>query len=401
MADAAVDDSAEAAEAAEASEESSESDLSTKGLSVDALRLYLAKQLGFYKDDEEEQGNRDRVRILDELNLEGIVKYIKDKDCRNVITMAGAGISTAAGIPDFRSPVSGLYHNLLKYNLPHPQAIFELDFFEENPKPFFELAKELYPGCFKPTLSHYFIRLLHEKGLLLRHYTQNIDTLERVAGVPDDKLVEAHGTFHIGHCLRCGDEYTQDWMRDKIFKDEIPICESCPGVVKPDIIFFGENLPTLFHDRIVEDFPKCDLLVILGSSLVVQPFASLIDRVPSSCPRLLINREKAGHRTGIMAMMGMKGGMDFDSSKNSRDVAYLGNCDEGCEKFAQLLGFDGDFKELVKMELEKIDLENSASTVKGKTSKKTQENVEEVLEIASNSNKSSSSPEKLDSPGKL
>lgn len=79
---------------------------------------------------------------------------------------------TAAGIPDFRSPGSGLYDNLQKYNLPYPQAIFEINFFRENPKPFFVLAKELYPGVFKPTFGHYFIRMLQDKGLLLRHYTQ-------------------------------------------------------------------------------------------------------------------------------------------------------------------------------------------------------------------------------------
>lgn len=78
----------------------------------------------------------------------------------------------AAGIPDFRSPGSGLYHNLQKYKLPNPQAIFEIGFFRQNPKPFFTLAKELYPGTFKPTTCHYFIKLLNQKGLLLRHYTQ-------------------------------------------------------------------------------------------------------------------------------------------------------------------------------------------------------------------------------------
>lgn len=64
----------------------------------------------------------------------------------------------------------------------------------------------------------------------------------------------------------------------RIFKDEIPICEECPGVVKPDIVFFGEALPTNFYENITSDFEKCDLLIILGSSLAVQPFASLIDR---------------------------------------------------------------------------------------------------------------------------
>jgi NAD-dependent deacetylase sirtuin 2 len=121
---------------------------------------------------------------------------------KNIVTMVGAGISTSAGIPDFRSD-SGLYNNLAAYKLPYPEAIFELDYFRENPQPFFRLAKELYPGTFLPTPSHYFCKLLQDKGLLLRHYTQNIDTLERIAGIDESKLVEAHGTFHSNHCIDC------------------------------------------------------------------------------------------------------------------------------------------------------------------------------------------------------
>lgn len=83
----------------------------------------------------------------------------------------------------------------------------------KNPEPFFTLARELLPEGFRPTLSHYFIRLLWEKGLLLRHYTQNIDTLERIAGLPPEKLVEAHGTFHTGRCLKCRAPYILTWMK--------------------------------------------------------------------------------------------------------------------------------------------------------------------------------------------
>merc|ERR1712179_357202 len=201
------------------------------------------------------------------------------------ITMAGAGISTSAGIPDFRSPGTGLYDNLQKYDLPNPMAIFDISFFWKNPKPFFLLAKELYPGMFEPTASHYFIKLLEEKSLLLRHFTQNIDTLERVAGISDEKLVEAHGAFHTGHCIKCRKEYSQEWLKEIIFKDEIPDCE------------------------------KCDLLIILGASLVVQPFASLIDRVNKDCPRLLINMEKAGVASRLDQIMS-GGGLQLDNPDN-------------------------------------------------------------------------------------
>lgn len=124
----------------------------------------------------------------------------------------------AAGIPDFRSPKTGLYNNLKKYKLPHPQAIFELNYFRANPKPFFALAKELYPGSFKPTPCHYFVKLLEEKNILLRHYTQNIDTLERIAGINDEKLVEAHGTFFSNHCLKCRKAYNMEFVKGNLIK---------------------------------------------------------------------------------------------------------------------------------------------------------------------------------------
>ena len=79
--------------------------------------------------------------------------------------------------------------------------------------PFFDLSRKLFPGSLKPTASHYFLKLLNDKNLLKRLYTQNIDTLERLAGIPDDKLVEAHGTFHSSHCIDCSEEYTFDWMK--------------------------------------------------------------------------------------------------------------------------------------------------------------------------------------------
>ncbi|CAK0894708.1 unnamed protein product [Prorocentrum cordatum] len=101
----------------------------------------------------------------------------------SVVVVCGAGISVSAGIPDFRSKGTGLYDNLQKYNLPSPQAVFTLDFFQQDPLPFFHLAREIYPGKYAPTSAHAFLRLLQEKRVLRRCYTQNIDTLERMAGV--------------------------------------------------------------------------------------------------------------------------------------------------------------------------------------------------------------------------
>jgi len=322
---------------------------SSSSNNLEDIRAYLAAKLGIsasslnHEDDDQRQ-----PRVLNSLDLDGVVEYIKEGKAKNIIVMAGAGISTSAGIPDFRTPGTGLYDNLQKYNLPEPTAVFDIRYFKENPKPFFLLAKELYPGSFNPTPSHYFVKLLEEKGLLLRHFTQNIDTLERVAGLSDEKLVEAHGAFHTGHCIKCRKEYSQEWIKEQIFKDEIPTCKKCKGgggYVKPDIVFFGENLPEKFFKCMKSDFKKCDLLIIMGTSLVVQPFASLIDRVGDQCPRVLINMEKVGQASDLSSLI-YGGGLMFDKPGNYRDVAILGTCDDGCNSLVEKLGWGKDFEKL-------------------------------------------------------
>jgi NAD-dependent SIR2 family protein deacetylase len=142
-----------------------------------------------------------------------------------------------AGIPDFRSPGTGLYDNLQKYNLPFPEAIFHVNYYRENPHPFVMLAKELWPGItFSPTLTHSFLKLLAEKSLLLRLYTQNIDGLEYLAGIPEDLLVECHGHFRTASCIDCKKVADADHVKETIVKHgKTPKCQHCDGNVKPDI----------------------------------------------------------------------------------------------------------------------------------------------------------------------
>ncbi|XP_014238783.2 NAD-dependent protein deacetylase sirtuin-2 [Trichogramma pretiosum] len=299
--------------------------------------------------------NENKIKVLREASVDALVEHILKNNVKNIITMSGAGISTSAGIPDFRSPKTGIYHNLAKFKLPNPQCIFDINFFKIAPEPFYTLAKELMPEGYKPTVSHFFIRFLHEKGLLLRHYTQNIDNLERLAGIPDEKLVEAHGTFNSSKCLECNAFYDFDWLKEQIKKTTVPKCENCSGgVVKPDIVFFGENLPDRFHRMVENDFKKADLLIVLGSSLVVQPFASLINHVPTTCPRLLINQEKVGEIHRIAKIMGSNNGFDFEDSSN-RDVAFIGECDEGCRYLIRQLGWEDELDELIEKEYKRLE----------------------------------------------
>ena len=211
----------------------------------------------------------------------------------SVIVMQGAGVSVAAGIPDFRTPETGFYSRVKAMGMSDPEAIFDIDLFRENPQPFYEVAHELLPGRYKPTAAHYFSTLLEKKGKLLRLYTQNIDGLERIGGVSEDRLVEAHGHFRSAHCAVCNKEFDIGVVIDHV-KKQTPVFCKCGGWVKPDIVFFGQNLPDRMWELSETDFPKCKLLIVLGTSLKVFPFAGMVDWVTTGVPRYLINNEAAG-----------------------------------------------------------------------------------------------------------
>ncbi|XP_073506016.1 NAD-dependent protein deacetylase sirtuin-3-like [Phyllobates terribilis] len=264
--------------------------------------------------------------------LADIADLILKRFCRKIIVMVGAGISTASGIPDFRTPGSGMYDNLKMYNIPYPEAIFDIDYFTYNPGPFFTLAKELYPGKYKPNVVHYFLRLLHDKGLLLRCYTQNIDGLERMAGIPPEKLVEAHGTFSSASCHLCYSPFSAKVARDCIMAGHFPRCNVCYGVVKPDIVFFGEDLPKSFYS-FSEDFPKADLLIVMGTSLKIEPFANIVKSLRPNVPRLLINRDLVG---------------PFKKPLEGTDVVELGELCEVIRKFVSVLNWEDDMDGVIK-----------------------------------------------------
>jgi NAD-dependent histone deacetylase SIR2 len=267
-------------------------------------------------------------RTLVGRTVEGLAEYIKSGQVEKICVMTGAGISTSAGIPDFRSPDTGLYANLARLNLPYPEAVFDISFFRQNPEPFYALAHELYPGKYRPTITHSFIRLLHDKGLLLKHFTQNIDCLDREAGVPGEKIVEAHGSFARQSCVECGMAYPEEEMKRHVHEGTIPRCESCKGLVKPEIVFFGEQLPADFFKNRMLPF-ESDLVIVMGTSLTVQPFASLPGMTRETTPRVLINKERVG---------GIGSGTD--------DVLLIGDCDDGVRRLAEACGWLNELEAL-------------------------------------------------------
>eukprot|EP00906_Rhabdomonas_costata_P008775 RCo012459 len=277
-----------------------------------------------------------REPVLKEFSLSEIAQRILDGKAKRIIVMSGAGISVAAGIPDFRSPGTGLYAQLEKYDLPFPEAVFELDFFREHPEPFFIVAKEMWPGNYEPTDVHLFIKLLSQKGLLLRNYTQNIDCLERAADVNANLLVECHGTFATAHTIDPPFKSVPvSFIKEKLDAGETVVRDPETGsLVKPDIVFFGEDLPARFFTMSKYDFPSCDLLLVMGTSLMVFPFAGLVSAVPDTCPRVLFNQDLAGDDF----LIGQPG--------NYRDVGALGDVQAEVRKLVQFLGWEEELRAL-------------------------------------------------------
>ena len=207
------------------------------------------------------------------LDLDHVASLIQSVPDESVIVLVGAGASVSAGIPDFRTPGTGLYDNLQAFNLPYPEAIFDIGFFRHTPEPFYKLCKEMWPGQYEPTPAHRFLQKLYEHRKLKRCYTQNIDSLEAAAGLPKELVVAAHGNFDEAHVVGTGARVDVAELKRAIFEGDVSLralCQREGGLVKPAITFFGEELPARFGECVRTDFAHCRLLLIFGTSLQVR-----------------------------------------------------------------------------------------------------------------------------------
>ena len=209
------------------------------------------------------------------------------KSANNITVFTGAGISTSCGIPDFRG-ANGLYSFVQKkYNLPYPEAIFDINYFKKHPEPFFDLSKEIFDNKIKPSLSHRFVAWLEEQNKISLVMTQNIDMLHQRAG--SNNVIECHGTYLSAHCVNCNKFYDIKEIESSLKKGEVPYC-NCGGFIKPDIVFFGEQLPIKFFDA-YHTPPNTDLLLIIGTSLMVQPAASFALKLAQYSSSIIVNLE--------------------------------------------------------------------------------------------------------------
>ncbi|KAG2011370.1 hst3 protein [Coprinopsis cinerea AmutBmut pab1-1] len=303
---------------------------------------------------------RKREKLQQYNSIADAVQLIRNSE--RILILTGAGISVSCGIPDFRSR-DGLYATLKErgeYDMDDPQQMFDIDYFKENPAVFYSFAREIYPSNFVPSPCHRFIKAVEDHGKLLRNYTQNIDTLETLVGV--ERVLQCHGSFATASCLMCKRQVPGKDIEKEIMSQQVPLCPVCnapeqqppcpppppkkkkpkkgkkeweesdsdddrppppqypPGLMKPDITFFGEKLNDSFDRALAEDRDKVDLLLVIGTSLKVAPVADILSHLPHSVPQILINKTPIRHI--------------------NPDIVLLGNADEIIVYLADELGWD-------------------------------------------------------------
>ncbi len=189
---------------------------------------------------------------------------------RRMAFLGGAGLSTESGIPDFRSS-NGVYAALKAYGRP-PEELLSHDFFVRHPDVFFDYyRKYLIRPEAKPNPAHYALARLEQQGKLTAVITQNIDELHQRAG--SRNVLELHGSVYRNHCMECG----KSWPVEAVLEaDGVPRC-TCGGIIKPDVVLYGEGLDPATLTAAVEAIAAADMLLIGGTQLSVYPAAGLVD----------------------------------------------------------------------------------------------------------------------------
>ena len=215
------------------------------------------------------------------------------KNANTIAVLTGAGISTNAGIPDFRGP-QGLYVTK-KYDA---DKIFDIFHFYKDPEPFFEFARDFanLERTLQPTIAHRFLSQLEKMGKLKGVMTQNIDSLHKRAG--SETVYEMHGSFWENYCLDCSQKFSYEEMKEKLLQEKIPHC-ACGGVIKPDVVFFGENVKYL--PEAMQLAEQADLFLVVGTSCVVYPAAMIPDLVNGDI--VVVNMDEVHLRSGDVTLM--------------------------------------------------------------------------------------------------
>jgi len=202
-----------------------------------------------------------------------------------IVVFTGAGVSTESGIPDFRSP-GGIWDRFDPDDFTYQKFIRDAS---ARRKQWQLLWKERLVETVTPNPAHYGIADLDKIGKLDCVITQNVDNLHQAAGVPDDKVFELHGSMRRVVCLQCRRRYPMAEIKQRLDAgEEVPDCAACHGILKPDIVLFGEALPDKVFSEATFHAEKCDLFIVVGSSLVVYPVALIPGYAVDASARLVI-----------------------------------------------------------------------------------------------------------------
>jgi NAD-dependent deacetylase len=204
-------------------------------------------------------------------------------DSKRTVAFTGAGISTESGIPDFRSP-GGVWERFNPDDFTYQKFIKDAEARRRQWRLFRQLSLTA-----EPNPAHYAIAELYQLGKLDCVITQNIDNLHQKAGIPDDKVFELHGNMQWLVCLGCHQRYPAEQVAARLDNgEEVPDCEICHGILKPDAVFFGEPLSEKILREAITHSRRCDLFIVIGSTLVVYPAAYVPEYALDAGAKLVI-----------------------------------------------------------------------------------------------------------------
>lgn len=198
-------------------------------------------------------------------------------ECNNIVFFGGAGVSTESGIKDFRGK-DGIYKE-------NPEYMLSLTCFNKETEKFYKFYKDKM-NCLsaKPNITHNYLKKLEDSGKLRAIVTQNIDGLHTKAG--NKNVYEIHGTIMRNYCIKCNKEYSAEYVFNST---GIPKC-SCGGIIKPDVVLYGESLPEYEYSSSIESIINADMLIVAGTSLLVEPASSLV-RLFNGKYLVILNRD--------------------------------------------------------------------------------------------------------------
>jgi NAD-dependent deacetylase len=224
------------------------------------------------------------------MNFEERISKLNEliRTAKKIVFFGGAGVSTESGIPDFRSK-DGLYNTMdVKFEKYSPEYLLSYDCLYKEPKVFFEFYRQKM-NCegIEPNIAHKVLAQMEAASKLTSIITQNIDGLHQKAG--SKRVWEIHGTTLKNYCRKCSKRFDRDYIFKNV--EPIPHCE-CGGMVRPEVVLYGESLPRYAYDEAYTDLAEADLIIVGGTSLSVYPAASFIEEQIRFKKVVLINRDE-------------------------------------------------------------------------------------------------------------